>query len=162
MWVAMLAALTAGAILAGIGSTRLVVGFPTFVAASRAGHDTLARAIPLVAALRFALAGLALIGLGMGGIFAAPWIVTLALVFGLEELYETTAVLGILRWAQRRGWPRPAAFTSVSYPVMGADFVPPGWWAGAVGSSRSARSSASSLALGVPRALPASVANPAS
>lgn len=131
MTLTLVTVLIVGAVLLGLGLTRLVIGFPRFVAASRDGRGALASGVPLAKALRLALAGLALIALGLGWLFEAPAIVTLAWVFGLEELYETSAVLGLLRWGEGRGWPNASAvaLTPVSYPAMGGAFALPRGWA---------------------------------
>ncbi len=130
MTLAAVTVLIVGGALFGLGLTRLVVAFPRFVAANRDGRGALASGVPLAAALRLALAGLALVALGLGWLFEAPAIVTLAWVFGLEELYETSAVLGLLRWGERNAWSNASAvaLTPVSYPVIcGAFSLPRGW-----------------------------------
>ena len=55
-----------------------------------------------VRALRFVLVGLGALGMGLGWVLDAPVLVGLALVFGLEELYETVMIDAVLRYEERR------------------------------------------------------------
>jgi hypothetical protein len=102
-------ALGAGAVLFALGLTRLVTGLLRAVAVSRSGAGIVPSLIGPAAALRLGLAGIALIVLGFAWLSQTSWLVTFAAVFGLEELYETSAVLGLLRWAERHGGPFSAA-----------------------------------------------------
>jgi hypothetical protein len=55
----------------------------------------------MVRALRGVLAGLALLGLGIGWAAALPWLVVLSCVIGAEEMLEIGVVLGALDHADR-------------------------------------------------------------
>lgn len=107
---AIVLSLCAGGALAGLGVTRLVQHLPRALAASRAGQRVVASVVPAAEALRLGLAGVALIVLGFGWLADVSWLGNFAIVFGLEELYETTAVVGLLRWAERH----PAAAPSTA------------------------------------------------
>lgn len=137
------ASLFAGGALLGLGLTRLVAHLPRAVAASRSGSGIVPSLIPAAAALRLALAGIALVVLGLGWLAEVSWLGNLALVFGLEELYETTMVVGCLRWAERQGAqaavasaPRFAALSRVPSGAASASALPAAWTAGAWRTAR--------------------------
>ena len=111
-----LATAALGLPLLALGTHRIVAEFPSAVAAHREGRGLIARLVPMARGLRLVLVGVSLIGLGAGLALERSWLVTLSLVVGLEELYETTAVLGILRWAERRGWPETPAPRAAPMP----------------------------------------------
>jgi len=87
-----------GALLVGVLSTwRTVVHFRRATATSDETHEGgLARVRHLTLALRAGLLGLSAVALVSGWLTDSDTLVGLALVIGLEELYETTIVLGIL------------------------------------------------------------------
>jgi hypothetical protein len=55
------------------------------------------RALGFVRALRIALAGLSLTGLGCGWLFDRDWLVLLSLVFAGEEMWESSVVIAVLK-----------------------------------------------------------------
>lgn len=61
--------------------------------------DAVAPAKPLdmVRSLRAVLVGAALVGLGMGLLYANRWVIGISLIIGLEELLETSFVVMALR-----------------------------------------------------------------
>lgn len=58
--------------------------------------------IVVVRGLRAALVGASIIGWATGALYGIYWLEVAALVIGLEELYETTMVLGFLHDKRRR------------------------------------------------------------
>ena len=58
--------------------------------------------IHIIRGLRAALVGLSIVGWATGAMYGVYWLEVAALVIGLEELYETTMVLGFLRDKSRR------------------------------------------------------------
>lgn len=58
--------------------------------------------IVVVRGLRAALVGSSILGFALAIMYGIYWLKIAALVIGLEELYETTMVLGFLRDKQRR------------------------------------------------------------
>lgn len=77
------------------------VGARAYRAPPRA-PDHLARWLLAVRALRLGLSGLCLLGLGLGLTLGTAALTVPAIVIGLEELYETTAVITVLKRAQRQ------------------------------------------------------------
>jgi hypothetical protein len=59
------------------------------------------RLILLGRSFRFFVVGLGLVGVALGWLHDLDWLITLSIVFGLEELYEGTAIVGALRRAER-------------------------------------------------------------
>lgn len=99
--------------LMGIGALLLTLGL-------RRGVDGFGRAavdrsgvVDFVRGLRLMLLGLALIGLGAAWQWQLLWLFVLALVFGAEEMLETSTVIRVLRRPLRRG-ERPRAATTAS------------------------------------------------
>ena len=69
--------------------------------------------ITLVRGIRMSIIGLALLGLGGAWAWHLAWLLVLALVFGGEELLETSVVLFVLRRGRARVAPTPSPrFTS--------------------------------------------------
>jgi hypothetical protein len=58
-------------------------------------------AIRLVRAIRWLVSGIALAVLGAGKLWNHSGLIGFGIVFLLEELYETTMVLGVLKWERR-------------------------------------------------------------
>ena len=58
--------------------------------------------IVVVRGLRAALVGMSIAGWAAGAMYSIDWLEVAALVIGLEELYETTMVLGFLRDKHKR------------------------------------------------------------
>lgn len=56
----------------------------------------------LTQGLRITLMGLCLVGCAMGAMFGKRWLLIAAIVVALEELYETTLVIQILRHFRQR------------------------------------------------------------
>lgn len=56
--------------------------------------------VRLARGLRAGLVGLGFIGAGLAAFFDVRWLVTASIVVGLEELYETTMALALLRHAE--------------------------------------------------------------
>lgn len=127
--IAIVVLLLAGGALLGLGITRLATHLPRAVAASRAGHRVVASLVPAAAALRLGLAGVALVVLGFGWLAEVSWLGNFAIVFGLEELYETTAVVGLLRWAERHpaAAPATAPLSASPVPASAARALPGPW-----------------------------------
>ncbi len=113
-----LTVLALGAAVLGVGLARLWIRLPACFQASRTGRDAVLTLIPAASALRAVLGGLALVFLGFGRLYGLSWMVAFAMVFGLEELYETSAVLGILRWSRRMRRSTGSLLVPVSYPRM--------------------------------------------
>ncbi len=99
--------------LMGLGALLVMLGL-------RRGGDGFGRAavdrfgvVDFVRGLRLMLLGLALIGLGAAWQWHLLWLFVLALVFGAEEMLETSVVIRVLRRPLRRG-ERPHAVTTAS------------------------------------------------
>jgi len=60
------------------------------------------RLIWLGRGLRLLLSGLALVGLGFGVMYEVRWLVLASIAFGLEELYEVSMALGVVRYAEEQ------------------------------------------------------------
>lgn len=121
------ACLLAGGALLGLGVTRLVTHLPRAVAASRSGQRVVPSLVPAAAALRLGLAGVALVVLGFGWLAEVSWLGNFAIVFGLEELYETTAVVGLLRWAERHPAAAAAPLSATPARACEARALPGAW-----------------------------------
>lgn len=65
------------------------------------------RALALVRSLRIGLIGLGLAGIGFGLLWHIESLLVLSLIFGAEELYETSVVIVVLKRAVR-GSPQQA------------------------------------------------------
>lgn len=119
--------LLVGGVLLGLGLARLVTHLPRAAAASRSGQRIVPSLIPAASALRLGLAGVALVVLGLGWLAEVSWLRNFAIVFGLEELYETTAVVGLLRWAERQPSAAPALLSAMPARAFAARALPGAW-----------------------------------
>lgn len=59
------------------------------------------RALVLVRSLRIGLIGLGLVGIGVGWLWHIESLLVLSLIFGCEELYETSLVIAVLKISLR-------------------------------------------------------------
>jgi len=91
-------------LLLGLGAAALIVANHIAWKMARVpdGPVKNARRMQLLGhAFRFFVGGLGLVGVAMGWLHDLDWLVTLSLVFALEELYEGTAIVGIMKRAER-------------------------------------------------------------
>ena len=102
-----------GAMLA-LGIAAIVYGVATGLRGWAAPAQDRGKPAVFVAGLRAAILGTALAGLAGAWIWQQVWLLALALIFGGEELVETSAVLFVLRRGQRLQARRDAATRGVA------------------------------------------------
>ncbi len=88
------------AVLAVTGAAAAWLGMGLLAARLR---ETPADMIGFVIGFRVAVIGLTLVGLAVSWNWHITWLFVLAVVFGAEEILESTAHLAILRWRPGAG-----------------------------------------------------------
>ena len=83
------------AVLAVAGAATALLGIRLLTARLR---ETPADMIGFVTGFRIAVIGVTLIGLAVSWNWHITWLFVLSVVFGAEEILESTAHLAILRW----------------------------------------------------------------
>ncbi len=83
------------AVLAVAGAATLLLGVRLLTARLREVPTDM---IGFVTGFRIAVVGVTLVGLGVSWNWHITWLFVLAVVFGAEEILESTTHLAILRW----------------------------------------------------------------
>ena len=83
------------AVLASAGAATALLGIRLLAAMLR---ETPSDMIGFVKGFRIAVIGLTLVGLAVSWNWHITWLFVLAVVFGAEEILESTTHLAILRW----------------------------------------------------------------
>ena len=83
------------AVLAVAGAATALLGIRLLAARLR---ETPADMIGFVTGFRIAVIGVTLVGLAVSWNWHITWLFVLAVVFGVEEILESTAHLALLRW----------------------------------------------------------------
>jgi len=91
-----------------IGAALLVRGSRLGLGGLQPGANDPKHVITMVRGIRMSIIGLALLGLGGAWEWHLSWLLVLALVFGGEELLETSVVLSVLRRGRARVAPVPS------------------------------------------------------
>jgi hypothetical protein len=87
-----------------LGAGLAVLGIVQMVPLGRGSMKEPRPVVAAVRGIRRAVLGLALAGIGGAWLWQAGWLLALALVFGTEELFETSSAL----WALEKGRPGAA------------------------------------------------------